>query len=29
VAAVGLRREGSGKDVYTLAKKLIRLRLLE
>lgn len=29
VAAVGLRREGSTKDVYALAKKLIRLGLLE
>lgn len=29
VVALGLRKEGSKKDVYTLAKKLIRLRLLD
>jgi mRNA interferase RelE/StbE len=29
VMAVGLRKQGSAKDVYTLAKKLIKLRLLE
>lgn len=29
VVALGLRKEGSKKDVYALAKKLLRLRLLE
>ena len=29
VVALGLRKEGSKKDVYSLAKKLIRLRLLD
>lgn len=29
VAAVGIRKDGSKKDIYELAKKLIRLRLLE
>ena len=29
VVAAGIRREGSGKDIYHLARKLIRLRLLE
>lgn len=29
VVAVGIRREGSKRDIYALAKKLIRLRLLE
>lgn len=29
VVAIGIRREGSRKDVYALAKKLIRLGLLE
>lgn len=29
VVAVGLRREGSKSDVYELAKKLLRLGLLE
>lgn len=28
VVAVGIRREGSSKDIYNLARKLIRLRLL-
>jgi mRNA interferase RelE/StbE len=28
VVALGLRKEGSKKDVYSLARKLIRLRLL-
>jgi len=27
IVAVGIRKEGSGKDIYNLAKKLIRLRL--
>jgi len=27
VVAVGIRKEGSGGDIYNLAKKLIRLRL--
>lgn len=27
IVAIGIRREGSGKDIYNLAKKLIRLRL--
>lgn len=29
VAGVGLRKEGDQQDIYALAKKLIRLRLLE
>jgi hypothetical protein len=29
VAVVGIRREGSRHDVYALARKLFRLRLLE
>ena len=29
VVAVGIRKEGSKRDVYALAQKLIRLRLLE
>lgn len=29
VVAVGLRKEGDRKDIYALAKKLIRARLLE
>ena len=29
VMAVGLRKEGSGRDIYQLAKKLLRLGLLE
>ena len=29
VVAVGLRREGSKKDIYTLAKKLLRLKLVK
>lgn len=29
VVAVGIRHEGSNRDIYALAKKLIRLRLLE
>lgn len=29
VVAVGIRKEGSKKDIYSLAKKLLRLRLLE
>ncbi len=29
VVAVGIRHEGSRRDIYALAKKLIRLRLLE
>jgi mRNA interferase RelE/StbE len=29
VMAVGLRRQGSRSDVYQLAKKLLRLGLLE
>jgi len=28
VVAVGIRRDGSSRDVYTLAKKLVRLGLL-
>jgi mRNA interferase RelE/StbE len=28
VVAVGLRKHGSGKDIYQLAKKLLRLGLL-
>ena len=28
VMALGIRREGSGKDIYVLAQKLLRLRLL-
>ncbi|MHB8770350.1 MAG: type II toxin-antitoxin system RelE family toxin [Syntrophales bacterium] len=28
IVAVGLRKEGAKKDVYALAKKLLRLRLL-
>lgn len=28
VVAVGLRREGSSQNIYELAKKLVRLRLL-
>jgi mRNA interferase RelE/StbE len=28
VVALGLRRSGSGKDIYALAQKLVRLRLL-
>jgi len=28
IVAVGIRKEGSGTDIYSLAKKLIRLRLL-
>lgn len=27
IIAVGIRKEGSGIDIYTLARKLIRLRL--
>lgn len=29
VVAIGIRKEGDKKDVYTLAKKLLRFRLLE
>lgn len=29
VLAVGLRKEGSKKDVYELARKLLRLRLID
>jgi mRNA interferase RelE/StbE len=29
VVAIGIRKEGSKKDIYSLAKKLLRLRLLE
>lgn len=29
VAAVGIRREGSASDIYNLAKKLIRLHLID
>jgi len=29
VVAIGMRQEGSKRDVYTLARKLLRLRLLE
>ncbi len=29
VVAAGIRKEGDKKDIYTLAKKLIRARLLE
>ena len=29
IIAVGLRKEKSKKDIYSLAKKLLRLRLLE
>jgi mRNA interferase RelE/StbE len=29
VVAVGLRKQGSKKDVYTLAKRLLRLRLID
>ena len=29
VVAVGMRKEGSKRDVYALAQKLIRLRLLD
>ena len=28
VMAMGIRKEGSGKDIYMLARKLLRLRLL-
>lgn len=28
VMALGIRKEGSGKDIYALAQKLLRLRLL-
>ena len=28
VAAVGIRKEGDKKDIYSLARKLFRLRLL-
>jgi D-Tyr-tRNAtyr deacylase len=27
IVAVGIRKEGGSKDIYNLAKKLIRLRL--
>ena len=29
VVALGIRKEGSRRDIYSLAKKLIRLRLLK
>jgi mRNA interferase RelE/StbE len=29
VLAMGIRKEGSQKDIYSLARKLLRLRLLE
>lgn len=29
VVAVGLRKEGDSRDIYALARKLVRLRLLE
>jgi mRNA interferase RelE/StbE len=29
ILALGIRKEGSKRDIYTLAKKLIKLRLLE
>jgi len=29
VVAVGLRKEGAKKDIYALARKLLRLRLTE
>ena len=29
VVALGIRKEGSRRDIYSLAKKLIRLRLLQ
>lgn len=28
VVALGLRKQGSGKDIYQLAKKLLKLRLV-
>ena len=28
VMSLGIRKEGSGKDIYVLAQKLLRLRLL-
>ncbi|NWG04640.1 MAG: type II toxin-antitoxin system RelE/ParE family toxin [Syntrophaceae bacterium] len=29
IVALGIRREGSKRDIYTLAKKLLKLRLFE
>lgn len=29
IVALGIRREGDGKDIYALARKLVRLGLLE
>jgi mRNA interferase RelE/StbE len=29
VVALGIRKEGSKRDIYSLARKLLRLRLLE
>ena len=29
IAAVGIRKEGSQVDIYALAKKLLRMRLVE
>ena len=29
IVAVGIRKKGSKKDVYTLAKKLFRIRLID
>ena len=29
VVAVGIRKEGSGRDIYSLAKKLLRAKLIE
>lgn len=29
IVALGIRREGSKKDIYTLAKRLLKLRLFE
>jgi mRNA interferase RelE/StbE len=29
ITAVGIRKEGSANDIYNLAKKLIRLRLID
>jgi mRNA interferase RelE/StbE len=29
VVAIGIRKEGNQKDIYSLARKILRLRLLE
>jgi len=29
IVALGIRKEGNKKDIYTLAKKLIKLRLIK